>query len=67
MHRFQASVHNAALQAYTAPGRVEPKGRDLVLGTHANELGLDGQNRDRIAICVHTLLQYQLRGRAWLS
>jgi hypothetical protein len=39
----------------------------LFLGADANERGPKAQNRDRIAVCVHTLDEYQLRGREWLS
>jgi hypothetical protein len=39
----------------------------LILEADANERGHKVQNRDRITVCVHTLDEYQLRGRKWLS
>jgi hypothetical protein len=67
MHRFQASVHNAAVQAFCLQRARGALCRHLILGADANERGPKAQNRDRIAVCVHTLDKYQLRGREWLS
>jgi hypothetical protein len=67
MYTFQASVHHAALQAsclQQGPGTLEP---EMILGMHAKPSGPTARNRDRIAVCVHTFIEYQLRGRAWLS
>jgi hypothetical protein len=67
MYRFQASVHHAAVQAFCLQQALGAACRDLFLGADANERGPKAQNRDRIAVCVHTLDEYQLRGREWLS
>jgi hypothetical protein len=67
MYRFQASVHNAAVQALCLQQARRASDRELMLEMHANERGPKAQNRDRIAVCVHTLAQYQLRGPEWLS
>jgi hypothetical protein len=67
MYRFQASVHNAAVQASRLQRARRVSGRGLILRTHAYERGVEAQNRDRIAVCVHTFAQCQLRGREWLS
>jgi hypothetical protein len=66
MYTFQASVHNAAVQALCLHQARGASCRDLILGAGANERGPKAQNRDRIAVCVHTLA-HQLRGREWLS
>jgi hypothetical protein len=55
MYRFQASVHNAAVQAFCLQQARGALCRDFVLGADVNEQGAKAQNRDRIAVCVHTL------------
>ena len=67
MYRFQASVHNAAVQAVCLQHTRGAPCRELILGAHAYERASKAQNRDRIAVCVHTLAQYQLGDGEWLS
>jgi hypothetical protein len=67
MYRFQASVHNAAVQALCLRHSGRAPYCELILGMHTNERASKAQNRDRIAVCVHTLAQCQVGDGEWLS